>query len=132
MAGFEGSPPYCHRHGEEVGCSKNPDCPENLTCIGGTCQDPCQGLVVCGLDATCDVIKHLPVCRCSFHRTGDPFLACDRQGKKIIAKFVKKMRVRFCIFYSICVDKNIYKDYEVYRENRYQIDIIRQPTPNSS
>ena len=80
IEGFEGSPPNCRKHGDELVCSRNFDCPEKQTCLEGLCIDPCQGLVECGRDASCDVVKHVPICSCKFKRTGDPFSSCDGQG----------------------------------------------------
>lgn len=55
-------------------CTRNSDCASHLTCVSQHCRDPCPGL--CGINAECSVINHLPVCTCLTAYTGDPFKAC--------------------------------------------------------
>lgn len=55
-------------------CSLNSDCPPNKACIQNKCIDPCPG--VCGQNAECQVINHLPSCSCITGYSGDPFRYC--------------------------------------------------------
>lgn len=55
-------------------CVLNTDCPSNKACIGNKCKDPCPG--VCGQNANCQVISHVPTCTCRPGMTGDPFRYC--------------------------------------------------------
>lgn len=55
-------------------CVVNTDCPFNKACVRNKCEDPCPG--VCGTTAICDVINHLPVCKCSPGYTGNPYAYC--------------------------------------------------------
>lgn len=57
-------------------CVINPDCATHLACINQHCRDPCQGL--CGINAECYVINHVPSCSCSTGYRGDPFTSCRR------------------------------------------------------
>lgn len=56
-------------------CTLNSDCPANKACIGNKCKDPCPG--VCGQNADCQVINHLPSCVCRANFKGDPFVFCS-------------------------------------------------------
>ena len=66
-------------------CAGNFDCPANLACIKFKCQDPCVG--VCGLNAFCQVVSHIPICSCNPLHTGDPFLQCIVNIKEIEGMF---------------------------------------------
>jgi hypothetical protein len=55
-------------------CMMNNDCLSNLACINQHCRDPCQG--VCGVNAVCEVINHIPSCSCLPGYTGEPFQSC--------------------------------------------------------
>lgn len=55
-------------------CVLNSDCPATKACISKKCQDPCPG--VCGQNAYCQVVNHLPSCNCAPGYTGDPFRIC--------------------------------------------------------
>ncbi|XP_065203544.1 neurogenic locus notch homolog protein 2-like [Planococcus citri] len=69
-AGFSGDPyTGCSR-----ACEANKDCYEGSACIRHKCVDPCPG--VCGDDAVCNVVNHLPVCSCHPEYTGDSFSVC--------------------------------------------------------
>ena len=56
-------------------CTINAECPSNLACQNERCRDPCPGS--CGVQATCVVVKHAPVCTCQPGFTGDPFAGCS-------------------------------------------------------
>lgn len=57
-------------------CVLSSDCASNKACIRNKCVDPCPG--VCGPNAFCQVLDHLPTCSCNSGYTGDPFKFCDR------------------------------------------------------
>lgn len=47
----------------------------NRACINNKCKDPCPG--VCGTDAICSVVNHLPVCSCPSGLTGNAWRHCS-------------------------------------------------------
>lgn len=55
-------------------CTLNSDCVSSLACVKLKCQNPCIG--VCGQNAECQVINHLPMCLCPAGFTGNPFNYC--------------------------------------------------------
>lgn len=55
-------------------CIINSDCPSHLACLAKHCRNPCQG--VCGQNAECSVVNHVPVCSCLSGYSGDPFTSC--------------------------------------------------------
>lgn len=55
-------------------CMMNSDCVSDLACINQHCRNPCQG--VCGVNAVCEVINHVPSCSCQPGFTGEPFQSC--------------------------------------------------------
>lgn len=70
-------PPYIgnpYAGGCRPECIINSDCPSNLACITQHCRNPCQGL--CGTNAECTVVNHVPVCTCLQNYEGDPFTSC--------------------------------------------------------
>lgn len=50
------------------------DCPTHRACIRNKCVDPCPG--VCGNNAQCSALNHVPTCNCIPGYTGDPFRSC--------------------------------------------------------
>lgn len=56
-------------------CIQNSDCANNKACMNTKCFDPC--LNVCGINAQCRVINHLPICSCSSGYSGDPLRSCQ-------------------------------------------------------
>jgi hypothetical protein len=56
-------------------CVLNSDCSPSLSCIRNKCKDPCPG--VCGQNAECKVINHVPTCSCINNYQGDPFTRCN-------------------------------------------------------
>ena len=58
-------------------CILSSDCPTNKACIRNKCEDPCLG--ICGTDALCSVVNHIPTCTCFPGFVGDPFNTCTRQ-----------------------------------------------------
>lgn len=57
-------------------CVTSSDCSLNLACLQSKCRDPCPG--VCGRNAECRVINHIPTCNCIPNYEGDPFHTCTR------------------------------------------------------
>lgn len=55
-------------------CVLSSDCSSNLACIRNKCADPCPG--ICGQNAICHVINHVPTCSCISNYAGDPFTVC--------------------------------------------------------
>lgn len=55
-------------------CVLSSDCPTNKACVRSKCVDPCPG--ICGLNADCQVINHVPTCSCILGYIGDPFVGC--------------------------------------------------------
>ncbi|VEN50381.1 unnamed protein product, partial [Callosobruchus maculatus] len=55
-------------------CVLSSDCPTNKACMRNKCGDPCPG--VCGKNAECAVINHVPTCTCLPGHVGDPFGRC--------------------------------------------------------
>lgn len=55
-------------------CTMNSDCPNHLACLSQHCRNPCEGL--CGINAECNVLNHVPVCTCAKGLVGDPFIVC--------------------------------------------------------
>ncbi|XP_075154214.1 uncharacterized protein LOC142227620 [Haematobia irritans] len=45
-----------------------------MACLNHKCQDPCPG--VCGFQAECRVINHVPICSCVGGHTGNAFTRC--------------------------------------------------------
>ena len=58
-------------------CVVNSDCPSNKACQNMHCVDPCPG--ICGVNAICSVLNHIPTCTCYEGYIGDPFTACRRK-----------------------------------------------------
>ncbi|KAJ8890118.1 hypothetical protein PR048_009625 [Dryococelus australis] len=74
-------PPYVgnpYAGGCRPECVINSDCASNLACLSSHCRNPCQGL--CGVNAGCDVVNHVPVCYCLPGHTGDPFQSCRKES----------------------------------------------------
>ena len=55
-------------------CLVNNDCTATTACRNLHCVDPCPGL--CGVNAQCKVINHIPTCICLEGYQGDPFSSC--------------------------------------------------------
>ena len=55
-------------------CLVNNDCTATTACRNLHCVDPCPGL--CGVNAGCKVINHIPTCTCLEGYQGDPFTSC--------------------------------------------------------
>ena len=59
---------------DQTKCISNNDCPRNKACQQLKCIDPCPG--ICGQNARCSVLSHIPTCTCNRGFIGDPFTAC--------------------------------------------------------
>lgn len=73
-------PPYIgdpYSNGCRPECVYNADCSGNTACIRQHCRDPCPG--VCGVNAQCAVVNHIPTCACEPGYHGDPFTGCRRE-----------------------------------------------------
>ena len=55
-------------------CVLNDDCSFDKHCSNRKCRDPCPGM--CGLNAECRVINHVPMCSCPVGYTGNGFSSC--------------------------------------------------------
>ncbi len=60
-------------------CVLNSDCAPNKACNNHKCIDPCPG--VCGQNAICQVVNHVPTCTCLETFVGDPFVVCHQKPK---------------------------------------------------
>ena len=58
-------------------CILSADCPTNKACIRNKCVDPCPG--ICGVQAQCSVVNHIPTCTCLPDHIGNPFTECTRE-----------------------------------------------------
>lgn len=65
-------------------CVLSSDCPADKACIRNRCKDPCPG--VCGLNAECLAVNHVPTCICRNGFTGDPFTSCQLQRDEPITQ----------------------------------------------
>ena len=71
MPDFQGDP-YVGCRPE---CVLNTDCSRAQACIRSKCRDPCPG--ICGQNAVCSVVNHVPVCTCATGMAGNAFLSCS-------------------------------------------------------
>jgi hypothetical protein len=62
-------------------CVLNPDCPRDRACIKNKCRDPCDG--ICGYNALCSVVNHIPVCTCPPGMSGNSFVSCSSMEASI-------------------------------------------------
>lgn len=78
-------PPYMgnpYAGGCRPECTMNADCAPHLACLSQHCRDPCPG--VCGTNAECGVVNHVPVCQCLPGFRGDPFQACRQEPVAVL------------------------------------------------
>lgn len=73
-------------------CVLNSDCPSSLACIREKCKDPCPG--ICGQNADCHTVNHLPSCTCFPRYTGDPFRYCNIEQ---VQRKLKSRNIRLCL-----------------------------------
>lgn len=55
-------------------CVQNSDCSYDKACSNNKCADPCTG--ICGQNAECAVVNHIPTCSCIQNYEGDSFTLC--------------------------------------------------------
>lgn len=69
-------------------CVLNSECPHDKACIRNKCVDPCPG--TCGVNAICEVLNHVPMCRCPDGMSGNAFYQCDPIPRKyyFVAKII--------------------------------------------
>ena len=70
IAGYFGDPYLACR----PECVLNTDCPSERACVNNKCVDPCPG--VCGINAICNAVRHMPICTCLNGYTGDAITQC--------------------------------------------------------
>jgi hypothetical protein len=75
LPNYVGRAPNCRPE-----CTISAECASNLACQNEHCRDPCPGS--CGVQATCVVVKHAPLCTCQPGFTGDPFTGCSLIPRK--------------------------------------------------
>lgn len=73
IADYQGNP----YEGCRPECILSSDCAADKACIGNKCKDPCPG--VCGQNAQCLPLNHVPTCICLDGYQGDPFVLCSRR-----------------------------------------------------
>ena len=52
----------------------NSECDTDKSCISHVCTDPCED--ICGINAKCRTINHIPECYCPGELVGDPYFIC--------------------------------------------------------
>lgn len=57
-------------------CVLNSDCPRDKACLRSKCVDPCS-LEACAQTAICEVISHIPMCRCPPGFEGNALVQCQ-------------------------------------------------------
>lgn len=56
-------------------CVSNLDCANNKVCTQNKCTNPCPN--ICAQNALCEVINHIPMCRCPPGMSGNAFVQCQ-------------------------------------------------------
>ncbi|XP_028157244.1 uncharacterized protein LOC114350564 isoform X7 [Ostrinia furnacalis] len=70
LEGYQGNP----YEGCRPECVLSSDCSADKACIRNKCANPCPG--ICGANAECSVINHVPSCACITGYSGNPFEQC--------------------------------------------------------
>lgn len=66
-------------------CVLHTDCDRSRACVRHKCVDPCPG--TCGTNAICEVLNHIPNCRCLEGMQGNAFIQCSPvPSKKILTE----------------------------------------------
>lgn len=55
-------------------CVLNSDCLRDKACLRSKCVNPCLG--ICGQNAICEVLNHIPMCSCPSRMEGNAFIQC--------------------------------------------------------
>lgn len=79
-------------------CSSNDDCENYLTCVQGSCVNPCDN-IPCGPNAYCEPDKHAAWCRCVIGFTEGKNNECVSREYKFVNQTAKQLtdKVIFCI-----------------------------------
>lgn len=113
-------PPYigdAYTTGCRPECVFNADCPSNLACIKQYCRDPCRG--VCGQNAECSVVNHIPVCTCERGYQGDPFTGCR------MSKFLFFEYRRSTVLIEHTLQKRFNASHQQIPANHHHVDLIQ-------
>lgn len=70
LEGYQGNPYESCR----PECVLSSDCSADKSCIKNKCANPCPG--ICGTNAECTVVNHVPSCACFKGYSGNPFQQC--------------------------------------------------------
>lgn len=62
-------------------CTHSSDCATNKACLRNKCVDPCPG--ICGSNAQCSIVNHIPTCTCLPGFVGEPFSGCTYEAGKL-------------------------------------------------
>lgn len=103
LPNYEGNP-YDVFSGCRRECDVNSDCAEKLACVNFKCVDPCPG--VCGSQALCDIVNHVPTCVCPEGMIGDPFTRCELRLEEPITRAPPVCDQSTCGPNSICRIQN--------------------------
>lgn len=57
-------------------CVLNSDCPRDKACLRSKCVNPCS-LEACAQNAICEVVSHVPMCRCPPGFEGNALVQCQ-------------------------------------------------------
>jgi hypothetical protein len=57
-------------------CIQNSDCDNLKACVRYKCMNPCLTPGACGINAVCEVYRHVISCSCEIGYTGQPLSAC--------------------------------------------------------
>jgi len=66
-------------------CVLNSDCPRDKACLRSKCVNPCS-LEACAQNAICEVISHIPMCRCPPGFEGNALVQCQPVKSMPISK----------------------------------------------
>lgn len=78
IPGYFGDP---YTRGCHPECTINSDCPLTKACSNYKCVNPCSR-DVCGYNAICSPVNHVPICSCPEKMVGDPFTECKTVTEK--------------------------------------------------
>jgi hypothetical protein len=57
-------------------CVGNEECPFNKACVHNKCINPC--VRICGTNAQCLIVNHIPICTCPPGTSGNAFISCNK------------------------------------------------------
>ena len=109
-------------------CTINADCPSTKACQNLHCVDPCPG--VCGINAECRVINHLPSCTCIPGYRGDPFTACSLipSSKHFIA-FLHSTHVFYYVLFKFLQSCDLVRQITLHTRENLLVFLLRCRTP---